>query len=171
MALRQSPYLYELRMCKVHEWRGTTIPSTFTSWPSESGTSPVPGGMSITRMSRPGPFGSAPRQSTSKSNCCTAFCTIRPRQVTGASAPGRRNPMDMAGRPWFVSGMRAPPDGGRSGHTRKCERDDELDVKCGSPAVSRPRSLGIEGPKMSRSSTPTRARWWAAREKARFTWR
>jgi hypothetical protein len=92
------------------EWKELPIPSTLTSCPSESGTSPVPGGMSITRMSRPGPFGSAPRQSTSKSNCCTAFCTMRPRQVTGASAPGRRNPMDMAGRPWFVSGRRAPPD-------------------------------------------------------------
>ena len=127
--------------------------------------------MSITRMSRPGPFGSAPRQSTSKSNCCTAFCTMRPRQVSGASAPGRRNPMDMAGRPWFVSGMRAPPDAVGKGHTGRenAKANYELDVKCGSPAVSRPRSFGIEGPKMSRSRTPTRARWWAAREKARFT--
>jgi hypothetical protein len=110
VALKQSLYLCGPRMWQMHVWRGTHIPSTFTSCPSESGTSPVPGGMSITRTSRPGPFGSAPRQSTSKSNCCTAFCTMRPRQVSGASAPGRRNPMDMAGRPWFVSGMRAPPD-------------------------------------------------------------
>jgi hypothetical protein len=154
-------------------------PSTETSCPNESGTSPVPGGMSTTRTSRPRPWGSAPRQSTSKRSCCTAFCTMRPRQVTGASAPGSRNPMDMAGSPWFVSGMRAPPEGkcselvdqGNCGAriTPKRVRMDVLDVRWGSPTDSRPRSLGIEGPKMSRSSTPTRARLVEAREKARFT--
>jgi hypothetical protein len=82
--------------------------------------------------------------------------------------------MDMAGSPWFVSGIRAPPGvrGGKSSAEvgEKHEGEDELDVRWGSPAFSRPRSLGIEGPKMSRSSTPTRARCWVAREKARFTW-
>ena len=109
------------------------VPSTATSWPSVSGTSPVPGGMSTTSTSSPGPdpgpdpdpdaSACAPtRQSTSNSSCWTAFCTMRPRQTTGVSALepalelepgagvdfGRRKPMDMHGMPWFVSGTRAP---------------------------------------------------------------
>ena len=85
-----------------------------------SGTSPVPGGMSTTSTSRPWPDASL-RQSTSKSSCCTAFCTISPRHTTAVSTllpeasdeRGRRKPIDMHGRPWFVSGIIAPP--GRAG--------------------------------------------------------
>lgn len=58
-----------------------TDPSTATSWPNVSWTSPVPGGMSITSASRSPPSD----QSTSKRSCCTAFCTMRPRQATAVS--------------------------------------------------------------------------------------
>lgn len=87
-------------------------PSTLTSWPRLSATSPVPGGVSITRTSRSSREPPA-RQSTSKRSCWTAFMTIIPRQTTGVSAPlsappelGRRKPIDMQGIPWARRGVR-----------------------------------------------------------------
>lgn len=92
-------------------------PSTSTSCPRLSVTSPVPGGVSMTSTSRSCPDVPA-RQSTSNNSCCTAFMTIIPRQTTGVSAGsdagldgsgavfGRRNPIDMQGKPCARSGVR-----------------------------------------------------------------
>ena len=54
-------------------------------------TSPVPGGISITRISRS-------LHSTCLTNCCIAFITINPRQTT-AELGSTRNPIDMTCNP------------------------------------------------------------------------
>ena len=64
-----------------------TEPVKGTCWAMVNWASPVPGGISTTRMS------SSP-QRTSRSICCRADCTMRPRQIIGVSS-GTRKPMDM----------------------------------------------------------------------------
>jgi len=76
------------RSCGVET---TTAPSRTTDWVMVSCTSPVPGGRSRTSRSSLG-------HATSKSSWFIAFCTISPRQATGASC-GTRKPMLMALRP------------------------------------------------------------------------
>ena len=60
-------------------------------------TSPVPGGRSISSTSR------SP-QYTSARNCCTARCSIGPRQTTGA-LPVVNMPMEITFTPCAVGGM------------------------------------------------------------------
>ncbi len=64
-----------------------TAPASGTCCAMVSWASPVPGGMSTTRMS------SSPH-STSRSICESADCTIGPRQIIGVSSATRK-PMDM----------------------------------------------------------------------------
>ena len=68
-----------------------TAPDSGTCWAMVNCASPVPGGMSTTSTS------SSP-QSTSRSICCKADCTIGPRQIIGVSSATRK-PMDMTLRP------------------------------------------------------------------------
>lgn len=53
---------------------GMNSPSTTTSWPKLSCTSPVPGGMSMTKTSRSSPLDV---QSTSKRSCCQPKAVCR----------------------------------------------------------------------------------------------
>ena len=114
-----APVRIKCRPCQVTECIKHE-PSTLTNWPSVSGTSPVPGGISTTSTSNSDPGLPPIDQSTSKRSCCTAFCTINPRQTTGVSVfpvvslscdrgreEGRRNPIDMHGRT-LVNGIIAP---------------------------------------------------------------
>ncbi len=65
--------------------------------------SPVPGGMSTTRIS------SSP-QLTSRSICDSALCTIGPRQIIGVSS-STMNPIDMTFRPKRCIGSSVLPSG------------------------------------------------------------
>ena len=68
---------------------------------------------------------------------------MRPRQVTGASAPGSRNPIDMAGSPWFVSGMRAPPEAKpSSSHRGKGESEERTGRQTGFSGRFETKELG-----------------------------
>ena len=115
------------RSCGVET---TTTPSSGMLWKTVSGTSPVPGGMSMTMTS------SSP-QETSSQNCLTAPAMTGPRQMTGESSRSSSRLMLMTRTPFSVSaGKMCSP----------------------SPmAFSRmPNILGMDGPVMSASSTPTR---------------
>ena len=68
-----------------------TAPASGTCCAIVSCASPVPGGMSTTRMS------SSPH-ATSRSICVSADCTIGPRQIIGVSS-STRNPIDMTFSP------------------------------------------------------------------------
>ena len=63
--------------------------------------SPVPGGMSITKMS-------SGAHDTSFIICVKALCTIGPRQIMGVSS-STKNPIDMVLRPSLTMGASLPP--------------------------------------------------------------
>ena len=76
----------------------TTSSSAFgISWAVEIAMSPVPGGRSSSRTSR------SP-QYTSARNCCSARCSIGPRQTT-ASLPAVNIPIEMTFTPCACGGM------------------------------------------------------------------
>ncbi len=76
----------------------TTSSSAFgISWAVEIAMSPVPGGRSSSRTSR------SP-QYTSARNCCSARCSIGPRQTT-ASLPAVNIPIEMTFSPCICGGM------------------------------------------------------------------
>jgi hypothetical protein len=79
-----------------------TAPVTFTRCESVRATSPVPGGRSITRKS------SSP-QLTSFMNCCSAPCSIGPRQMTAALGSSSRKPMLISLMPKRASGSMVLP--------------------------------------------------------------
>ena len=68
-----------------------------TSWATEIAMSPVPGGRSISSTSR------SP-QNTSARNCCSARCSIGPRQTT-AVLPGVNMPIEMTFTSCATGGM------------------------------------------------------------------
>ena len=68
-----------------------------TSWATEIAMSPVPGGRSSSSTSR------SP-QNTSARNCCSARCSIGPRQTT-AALPGVNMPIEMTFTPCACGGM------------------------------------------------------------------
>ncbi len=100
------------------------------SWHTESGSSPVPGGESITRQSR------SP-QATSLRNCLMAPIFSGPRQMTASSGEGKNRPIEMTFRPSTSAGAISPSLPPR--------------IWC-----SRPSMVGMLGPWMSTSSSPTR---------------
>ena len=81
------------RSCGVET---TTTPLSGMLWKTVSGTSPVPGGMSITITS------SSP-QKTSSQNCLTAPAMTGPRQMTGESSFSSSRLMLMTLTPVSVS--------------------------------------------------------------------
>ena len=124
----------------------------------EGETSSVPGGRSITSISRAlleEEADEAEDQSTSKSSCWIAFWTLRPRQTIGDPG-GTRNPMDMTGRPCAVSGLRAP-DGATSA-LKKSSSSSAPSFPFPFPLSflpNNPRRVSKLGPKTSRSKSPT----------------
>ena len=62
--------------------------------------SPVPGGMSTTRMS-------GRSQKTSVTNCSSILCSIGPRQITGVLSSAR-SPTDITRTPWASGGTSRP---------------------------------------------------------------
>ena len=108
----------------------TTMPSTGRVWNTVRGTSPVPGGMSTNRKS-------TSFQMTSCQNCFTAPAMTGPRHTTGSSSfSSRRFTLitSMPVRLWM----------------------GQMPFSSPSARPWMPNSLGMEGPVMSASSTPTR---------------
>ena len=75
----------------------TSSSATGSIWATEMATSPVPGGRSSSSTSR------SP-QYTSARNCCSARCSIGPRQTTGV-LPLVNMPMEMTFTPCADGGM------------------------------------------------------------------
>ena len=105
-----------------------TAPVSGTRWERVSCASPVPGGMSISRMS------SSP-QATSPISCCTALITIGPRQIIAVSSEIRK-PIDMQATSHLRIGSSVFSP-----------------ASAGLPEM--PIMRGSEGPKMSLSMRPT----------------
>ena len=111
-----------------------------SSWATLMAMSPVPGGRSRSRTS------SSP-QNTSTRNCCSARCSMGPRQTT-AWLPGTNMPMEMTFTSWATGGriISSTRVGGRS----------------------TPSMRGTEKPCTSASTTPTDSPC-CCRATARFT--
>ena len=78
-----------------------TTPSSGTDWNTVSGTSPVPGGMSMNMMSQ------SP-QITSVQNCLTVPAMMGPRHTTGSVSFSSSRLSDMAFMPVLVSTGKMP---------------------------------------------------------------
>ena len=78
----------------------TSMSALGSIWASEMEMSPVPGGRSQSRKS------SSP-QCTSARNCCSARCSIGPRQMTGRSSLMKK-PIEMTLQPCACRGMTMP---------------------------------------------------------------
>ena len=80
-----------------------TAPASGTCCAMVSCASPVPGGMSTTRMSNSPQF-------TSRSICVSALCTIGPRQIIGVSSSTMK-PIDITFSPKRCMGSRVLSSG------------------------------------------------------------